>query len=404
MSFTPACQQRPSPKNHLKAYRLYILSVAFSPMTTPDQQEELNQFEKIPSSDLIKTDDGYSIFNPYNPFNVEIKESDIKAILTRYGLPPIIANMEVYKRAFVHRSYLKYPAAKNEELGIIIAEQPPDCLPLKTKSNERLEFIGDGVLELITKYYLYRRFPKANEGFMTDKKIAIVKNEAIGRICYEMGLQRWLILSKNAEEKKVRTDFKRLGCLFESFLGAVFLNMNQIDAATLTAGSNKPKWMAQPTDDFIVGPGFQMAQCFVENIFESHIDWTELIMRDDNYKNIFQEKLQKEFKLTPHYLEIPLGSHISHLGGSELRCSTADDKYYTMGVFLCLGQSIHEMRVEDAMPISAIGKDIMDLVNYTQQHTKVFICFGIGQNKLKKKAEQRACHTALINLGELSAP
>ena len=43
-------------------------------------------------------------------------------------------------------------------------------MPLKTKSNERLEFLGDGVLECITKYYLYRRFPKENEGFMTEKK------------------------------------------------------------------------------------------------------------------------------------------------------------------------------------------------------------------------------------------
>jgi hypothetical protein len=50
-------------------------------------------------------------------------------------------------------------------------------MPLHTKSNERLEFVGDGVLECITKYYLYRRFPKENEGFMTEKKIAIVKDE-----------------------------------------------------------------------------------------------------------------------------------------------------------------------------------------------------------------------------------
>ena len=47
-----------------------------------------------------------------------------------------------------------------------------------------------------------KRFPKNNEGFMTEKKIAIVKNEAIGKIALEMGLHKWLILSRNAEEKK----------------------------------------------------------------------------------------------------------------------------------------------------------------------------------------------------------
>ena len=46
----------------------------------------------------------------------------------------------------------------------------------------------------------YRRFPKENEGFMTEKKIALVKNESIGRMAYEMGLNKWYIISANAEE------------------------------------------------------------------------------------------------------------------------------------------------------------------------------------------------------------
>ena len=80
----------------------------------------------------------------------------------------------------------------------------------KKKSNERQEFLGDGVLELITKYIL-QEISKENEGFMTEKKIAIVKNENIGRIAYEMGLHKWLIISKNAEEKKTRTNLKKVG-------------------------------------------------------------------------------------------------------------------------------------------------------------------------------------------------
>ena len=91
-----------------------------------------------------------------------------------------------------------------------------------------LAHFGDGVLECITKYYLYRRFPKENEGFMTEKKIALVKNETIGRLALEMGLHKWYIISKHAEEKKIRTNLKKLGCLFESFLGALFLDFNKI--------------------------------------------------------------------------------------------------------------------------------------------------------------------------------
>ena len=105
---------------------------------------------------------------------------------------------------------------ENEANEVIIAERPENCMKLKTKSNERLEFLGDGVLECIAKYYLYRRFPKENEGFMTEKKIALVKNEHIGKLAYEMGLNKWYIMSQNAEEKKTRTNLK-LSCLFEAF-------------------------------------------------------------------------------------------------------------------------------------------------------------------------------------------
>ena len=131
------------------------------------------------------------IFNPYNTRNKEITESEVCDILKKYGVPDKVHNINLYKRAFVHKSYCKRPKLENEENGIIIADQPVNCIRLRTKSNERLEFLGDGVLELITKYYLYRRFPKENEGFMTEKKIALVKNESIGRMAYEMGLNKW---------------------------------------------------------------------------------------------------------------------------------------------------------------------------------------------------------------------
>ena len=127
------------------------------------------------------------IFNPYNLMNKEIQINNIQEILNNYGIFAKPFNLELYKRAFIHRSYTKKPKLENEESNIIIVEKPDDCLPLKTKSNERLEFIGDGVLECITKYYLYKRFPKADEGFMTEKKIALVKNEHIGKLAYDLG-------------------------------------------------------------------------------------------------------------------------------------------------------------------------------------------------------------------------
>ena len=154
------------------------------------------------------------IFDPYNPRNKEITDGGVQKFLTTYGVPAKVHNLNLYKRAFIHKSYVKRPHLENVSRDIQIVDKPSDCLRLRTKSNERLEFLGDGVLELITKYYLYRRFPKANEGFMTEKKIALVKNESIGKMAYEMGLNRWYIVSKNAEEKKTRNQFKEIGMSF----------------------------------------------------------------------------------------------------------------------------------------------------------------------------------------------
>ena len=115
------------------------------------------------------------IFDPFNCLNKEINREELKKILNNYGLNVEIYNFELYKRAFIHKSYTKRPDIEDKENNITIVDKPENTLDLYTKSNERLEFIGDGVLECITKYYLYRRFPKENEGFMTEKEDSISK-------------------------------------------------------------------------------------------------------------------------------------------------------------------------------------------------------------------------------------
>jgi dsRNA-specific ribonuclease len=244
--------------------------------------------------DIIKTDEGL-VFNPYNPLNIKITLSEVQSILSRYGIPPNVDNMALYERAFVHRSYIKRPGFENIQQNITIVERPSDCMPLSSKSNERLEFLGDGVLECVTKYLLYRRFPKADEGFMTEKKIAIVKNEAIGKIALEMGLHKWLIISKHAEEKKIRTNL-----------------------------------------------------------------------------------IQKEFKVTPHYLQIEYD----------------DDLGYKMGVYLCLGQHIYNLTHNDAVDISFF-KNFKAVHEFISENGKALIFMGLGQHKIKRKAEQIACNEAI---------
>ena len=325
------------------------------------------------AEEFMPAEDGGLIFNPYNPENREITLSQIQSILTAYGVPdPKVHNIELYKRAFVHQSYTRRPEFDAVE-NISVVDKPDDCMPLRTKSNERLEFIGDGVLECVAKYCLYRRFPKENEGFMTEKKIAIVKNESIGRMAYEMGLHQWFIISRHSEEKKLRTNLKKLGCLFEAFVGALFLDYNKI------AIKDEEHWFERV---FATGPGFQMAQIFIETVFEKHIDWIALIRNDDNYKNILQVKIQKEFKTTPDYIEL----------GRDMEAG------YTMGVYLCLGQEIYE-----TSPAAAVS--FADLKTFEAVHAaceaaggRILVFLAQASHKIKKKAEQLACDSAIQHM------
>ncbi len=323
--------------------------------------------EIISDYELQITEDGL-VFDPFNPQNKEITLNDVQCILKSYGLPPNVNNLNLYKRAFVHTSYVKKPMTENLNNNITIVTKPDNCLPLKSKSNERLEFLGDGILEAIVKFYLYRRFPKENEGFMTEKKIALVKNEAIGRLAYLMKFHQWVLISKHAEEKQIRTNVKKLGCLFEAFLGAVFLDFNKME---IKDDDNLFKSL------FVTGPGFQMAQIFIENIFDKFVDWDEIINNDNNYKNIFQVIIQKQFKITPDYLEIYNDSN----------------EGYTMGVYIAIGAPIYSFDKTTAVDFIKFGT-FAKLNEYAEQK-KLLVFMGKGTHKTKKKAEQIACENAI---------
>jgi dsRNA-specific ribonuclease len=339
---------------------------------TDDESD--TEHDNISSSDEL-------VFNPYNSINKEIKVNNIQELLTNYGIFAKPYNLELYKRAFIHRSYTKRSKIENELANINIVENPNDCLPLKTKSNERLEFIGDGVLELVTKYYLYKRFPKADEGFMTEKKIALVKNEHIGKLAHEMGLHKYYIISRHAEEKNVRTNLKKLGCLFEAFIGAMFLDYNRLTI------KDEDGWFENV---FNCGPGLQMAQIFIEHVFEKHVDWTNLIANDDNYKNQLQVIIQKNFKLTPEYVEL-------HNNNDD----DVDNKTYIMGLYICFGQNIHKADIKKAVLFDNL-KTFNDIHTLVEQNPKLLVFITKAEHKIKKKAEQLACENAIKLIKQLN--
>jgi len=358
---------------------------------------------------IQKTDEGkeISLFDPYNSLNKVIEKEDVEKILRIYGINEPINNIELYRRAFVHKSYIKRNNIQNNLENIIIAPKPDNCIPLYSKSNERLEYLGDGLLECVTKYYLYCRFLKKDEGFMTEKKIALVKNESIGKIAMEIGLNKWFILSKYAETKKFRNNLKKLGCLFESFLGALFLDFNKQDYNTTLSfeQDNSITSINQQNFDLIFSSvsGFKAIQIFIKSVFEKHVDWVELIQTDNNYKNILQVILQKEFKVTPQYLEIKnkkkddldnTSTNIFHMGVYLCLCSNIKSSPLTLESNHSSARDIQTYLAGEELDKSMF-KSLKEIHEYYEKHNKLFLMLGDGIHNTKKEAEQIACEKAI---------
>jgi len=117
-----------------------------------------------------------------------------------------IENKELFDNAFIHRSYLN--------------EHPE----LKMGSNERLEFLGDAVLELAVTEELYEQFPDREEGELTNIRSALVKGEALALISIDLNLGEFLILSKGEEKSGGREKNYILAHTVESIIGAIHLD------------------------------------------------------------------------------------------------------------------------------------------------------------------------------------
>lgn len=113
-----------------------------------------------------------------------------------------IKDKDLYIKAFTHTSYA------NEH---------------KSESNERLEFLGDAILDFLVGEYLFTKYPTMPEGEMSKARSTYVCEKANAEYSLILGLDKCLLLGKGEEEQGGRTKISVLGDLFESFLGAVYL-------------------------------------------------------------------------------------------------------------------------------------------------------------------------------------
>jgi ribonuclease III len=121
-------------------------------------------------------------------------------------------NKLLIENVFIHRSYLN--------------EHKSYHLP----SNEKLEFLGDSVLSLITSIYLNKNFPDLQEGDYTDIKAAIVRTESLAEVGHKLELGKYLFLSKGEERGNGRQNTNILADCFEALVAVIFID-HSFDAA-----------------------------------------------------------------------------------------------------------------------------------------------------------------------------
>jgi ribonuclease III len=141
--------------------------------------------------------------------------------------------------------------------------------------NERLEFLGDAVLELVVTDYLYKNFPKFTEGELTSLRASLVKGETLARITKKINLAKFLKMSKGEDRFGGREKTSLLANTFEAIIGAVYLDS-----------------------------GIENSR----NVITKHlVSELEEIIESGEYidaKSHFQQISQADFKTTPHYKEV----------------------------------------------------------------------------------------------------
>ncbi len=162
-------------------------------------------------------------------------------------------NLDYLKEALTHRSYL------NENSN------------WPYEDNERLEFLGDAVLELVVSDFLYRNYPDLREGEMTTLRATLANTVSLLESANKLGINNYLLLSKG-EAKNLASNSNILANALEAIIGAIYLDQ-----------------------------GYQAAENFIKENILSKLKSISSIESIKDPKSLFQEIIQGKYGITPHY-------------------------------------------------------------------------------------------------------
>ncbi len=170
------------------------------------------------------------------------------------GLGLTFRDKTLLQRALTHRSYI------NENTDFALED------------NERLEFLGDAVLDFVTAEYLYHRFPEMSEGQLTNLRAALVRTETLADFASEIGLGRHINIGRGEEESGGRTRPAILCDCYEALIGALYLDQ-----------------------------GLEVTKAFIIQVIKSTLPQILEGATDKDAKSLLQELSQKYRRITPTY-------------------------------------------------------------------------------------------------------
>jgi len=253
---------------------------------------------------------------PYNNKNIILQESDLKNFFNNNGLEGIsFNNINLYRNAFIHKSYC---TMKNSDFNTSNSKCPNDCIPLQDMSYERLEYLGDSILNFIVANYLYIRFPDQSEGFLSKMRTRIVNGKMLGYLADKIGFNKFAIISKQVEEANGRNNYKIMEDIFEAFIAAIYIDFQTINDKVILPERIK----LQP----LTGAGYFITEQWIIYIIENYIDLTELILLKTNYKDMLVNYMQQNFQMAPRFLEL----NVSTIDNSKIFSYCIKDRNNTI--------------------------------------------------------------------------
>ena len=250
------------------------------------------------------------VYTPWNLSNQVIPDGEILRILRMFGVRDKPNRWDLFRQACVHCSYVDRPEGPSFTSptgeAVVVAPRPPECLPLQKADNEAIEFVGDSILGCVVALYLHERYPDQDEGFLTPLRSRLVNNKQLGHLAIRLGFSRWIILSRHVEDVcHGRRNLRILGSMLEAWVGALYLDLVQKDP----------------------GKAFDRVKNWLINLYESRVNFCELIAEDNNFKDQLLKYYQSTFHQPPRYKEVAVEGPLH-------------DRTFTMGVLTPTGEVV----------------------------------------------------------------